>query len=106
MAKPTRKAVPTTRASRGATAPSHPPPPFLLMLEKAVKAVQAQKKEEDDKEKEKELIMEINRLKAAVEDVPVKEELIKLRDWVFREAASRAWYGDHSASRGMVIILD
>jgi hypothetical protein len=56
------------------------------MLEKAVKAVQAQKKEEDDKEKEKELIMEINRLKAAVEDVPVKEELIKLRDWVFREA--------------------
>ena len=68
-------------------APSYPPPPLLLMLEKAVKAVEAQKKEEDDKEKkEKELIMEINRLKAAVEDAPVKEELIKLRDWVFREA--------------------
>ena len=57
------------------------------MFEMAVKAAQAQKKEEDDKEKkEKEFIMEINRLKAAVEDVPVKKELIKLRDWVFREA--------------------
>ena len=30
--------------------------------------------------------MEINRLKARVQDALVKQELIKLRDWIFKEA--------------------
>ena len=30
--------------------------------------------------------MEINRVRAEVEDALVKRELIKLRDWVFKEA--------------------
>ena len=68
-------------------APSYPPPRLLLLLEKAVKLVEAKKKEEDDKEKkEKELVMKINRVRAEVEDALVKRELIKLRDWVFKEA--------------------
>ena len=88
MAKQTRTAVPTIRAARRAMAPSHPPSPLLLLLlEKALKLVEAKKKEEDDKEKkEKELVMEINRFRAEVEDAVVKRELIKLRDWVFKEA--------------------
>ena len=77
----------TLRAPRKAMPPSFPPPPFLLLLGKAVEAVEAQKKKQDDKDKKKkELIMEINRLKAKVDDAPVKQELIKLRDWVYKEA--------------------
>ena len=80
-------AVATMKASKKAMPPSHPPPPFLLLLEKAVQAVEAKKKEEDDKDKkEKAIIMEINRIKAKADDVLVKQELIKLRNWVFNEA--------------------
>ena len=79
--------VATLRAPRKAMPPSVPPPPFLLLLGKAVEAVEAQKKKQDDKDKKKkDLIMEINRLKAKGDDAPVKQELIKLRDWVYKEA--------------------
>ena len=67
--------------------PSHPPPPFLLLLEEAVRAVEVKKKEKDDNDKqEKAIILEINRIKAKVDDVLVKQELTKLQNWVCKEA--------------------
>ena len=67
--------------------PSHPLPPFVLLLEKAVQAVETKMKEEEDKnKKEKALHMEINRIKAKVDDVLAKQELIELRNWVVKEA--------------------
>ena len=81
------RVVATMKAPKKARPPSHPPPPFLLLLEKAVQAVEAKKKEQDDKDKkEKAILMEINRIKAKVDDVLVKEELIKLRKWIIKEA--------------------
>ena len=83
------RVVATMKAPKKARPPSHPPPPFLLLLEKAVQAVEAKKKEQDDKDKkEKAILMEINRIKAKVDDVLVKEELIKLRNWIITEATT------------------
>ena len=79
--------VATIKAGNKTMPPSHPPSPFLLLLEEAVRAVEVKKKEKDDHDKlEKAILLEINRIKAKADDVLVKQELTKLQNWVCKEA--------------------